>query len=68
MVDSARKVDRTAANCTGVWTWYRANGVLLQRGAFDHGTKDSAWERWDAQGNHVDTTWWKQGRKHKPKD
>ena len=37
----------------GVWTWYRASGVLLQRGAFDHGTKDGAWERWDAQGNHL---------------
>ena len=66
MVVSARKVDETVASY-GVWTWYRASGVLLQRGAFDQGTKDGAWERWDAQRNHLDTTWWKQGRKHKPK-
>ena len=67
MAVSARKVDTTAESCTESGPGTEPAGSSLQRGAFDQGTKDGAWERWDAQGNHLDTTWWKQGRKLKPK-
>jgi antitoxin component YwqK of YwqJK toxin-antitoxin module len=47
----------------GTWTWYRANGALLQRGNIDHDVKHGRWERWDAQGRPLDTGDYDQDRK-----
>ncbi|MEV9459957.1 toxin-antitoxin system YwqK family antitoxin [Klebsiella quasipneumoniae] len=47
----------------GTWTWYRANGALMQRGSFEHDVKHGRWERWDASGCLIYTGDYDNGRK-----
>ena len=49
---------------TGRWTWWRANGELLQKGGFDDDeAKHGVWERWTAEGDPLDHGEYDHGRK-----
>ena len=63
------KVNKNKGGYTGqlledIYEKTTLNGILIEKGEFENGTKSGRWKIWDMHGNILQDMNWKEGKKH----